>query len=330
VLDNLVGHISTLSSIYHKPPEFFIKDSKSVTLKNRDGAESSEEESSEYDESDEDYDTESSDDEGAETKQQSGNGQVSDMFGLDAMMGFDANANAPSTSASTHSSDPIVLQAAQGKGLQIRAVCSREIGRPTMTLTFENQSSQRVSNFLFKFNGNWLGATPGGRIAEGGADPNGSVTLALPLALGGTVANPQDRNVQIGMKCELGVLYFGVNVPAHIFFEENGKMGVKEFADAWRSLASDAKAAGTASSPKFGTDIDAMSSALQACNVFFIAKRQMEGRGLVAFFSLRAQNTAVAVEICINPQTSATAVTCKSANDSLAAVALQGILAHIN
>lgn len=35
VLDMLIGNISTLASIYHKAPEFFVKDHKSIALKNK-------------------------------------------------------------------------------------------------------------------------------------------------------------------------------------------------------------------------------------------------------------------------------------------------------
>lgn len=35
VLDMLISNISTLASIYHKPPEFFVKDHKSISLKNK-------------------------------------------------------------------------------------------------------------------------------------------------------------------------------------------------------------------------------------------------------------------------------------------------------
>ena len=65
VLDMLIGNISTLASIYHKPPEFFVKDHKSISLKNKsaggkkgEDSDSSSESSSSDDDDEEEDDSE--------------------------------------------------------------------------------------------------------------------------------------------------------------------------------------------------------------------------------------------------------------------------------
>ncbi|KAF7053865.1 hypothetical protein CFC21_061678 [Triticum aestivum] len=245
LLDELLANISTLSSVYHKPPEAFVSRVKAAPR--ADDEEFADAGETGYSESP------SQGVDGASPSSSTGTSSnvpvkqpaaaaaavaapIPDLLG--DLMGLD-NALVPvdEPKASSGPPLPVVLPSTTGQGLQISAQLVRRDGQIYYDISFENGTHGVLDGFMIQFNKNTFGLAAGG-----------------PL------------QVQ-------GCLYIFDKGLLHVFFGEDGKMERTSFLEAWKSLPDDNEFSKEYPNSVISS-IDATVEHLAASNVFFIAKRK--------------------------------------------------------
>lgn len=197
---NQMAHLATLASIYHKPPDTFIKGQGEIKFHNVEDVEqqeSSEEEESSEDE-DEDEDTDEDEDEdvnGYEVKQKVHHSESKDepvdLLGADDLLGLDMGASNTSTSNSgggdvldllgdfdfapanggggsgVDTSVPVCMAFGNDDigDVQIRSQFARKNNQLVLVFCVENRSNKQLNRFALKLNRNFWGLTPASKIS---------------------------------------------------------------------------------------------------------------------------------------------------------------------
>ncbi|CAH8441891.1 unnamed protein product [Schistosoma bovis] len=197
----------------------------------------------------------------------------------------------------------VLLEAARGKGLEIRGTFSRKTATAQvfMELTLTNNALTPMSGFAIQFNKNSFGLVPAQALnVPTPLMPHQSVNVSLPLATTGPVMKMVPlMNLQIAVKNNIDVFYFATLVPMHILFVEDGEMDKRVFLATWKDIPSQNEQQFTLS-PKNLT-ADACSSKLRQNNVFTIAKRNLDGQDML-YQSMKLTNGIwVLAELKIQP-----------------------------
>jgi len=351
VLDNLIANISTLASVYHKPPESFVKGGKTFVFKSAGDPKNDSDEDAESGEDGQgdsaDPDGEKQEEEEAHAPQEShddGNASsdeekerppaakpaaTMDVLG-DLLSSFDAGASAAGSSpfgmdllVSKGVTQPktLVLNADEGKGIQIYCSFSRQSNEIRMNLHLENRSSTRLENFAVKFNKNFYGLSPSGPMkVPNGIAPGASADTSFPLRFDGAV-DPACKMglLQVAVKTDLGVIYFKDTVQAYILFSEDGEVQSSDFINQWKSLGDDKE---TKMDITTAPDLAAIRNKLTAYNMFFVAKRTVAGKGDVLYLSAKCRGETLLIELTIGADVKGCI---KSQNSALSQAALTGI-----
>jgi AP-1 complex subunit beta-1 len=333
VLDVLLNNLSTLSSVYHKPPELFVFGAKAtLTLKatnvKKQGSDSDSDSESEDGGDGKDSPEDSDSGEGSGSGSDSGDEKTAvstaptkpvelDLFG-------GLLSSAVSTPAVFVSNDPIVLPMSQGKGIQVRNSFLRQNGALCMNLTFENGSQQTISQFALKFNVNYAGLSAAAPLRVSPVPPGGSASALLPLnASGESVPSAKPGVLQCALKTDLGqVVYFQASLPVYLLFEESGKLQDAEFLRIWASILPQNEFH-TEIPNRVPQTVEAVKAAMSKYNVFFIAHRPAEGRGDVMYFSMRYKGATFLADVAINGPVCTSCV--KGEQPSMGATVLQGL-----
>ncbi|CAL9226580.1 unnamed protein product [Arabidopsis halleri] len=274
LLDELLANISTLSSVYHKPPEAFVTRLKTTVQKTED----------------EDYV------EGSETgyPETSGNpvdgaaspaattgyapkpaAPVPDLLG--DLMGSDNAAIVPVDEPTTPSGRPlpVVLPASKGQGLQISAQLTRQDGQVFYTMLLENNSQSLLDGFMIQFNKNSFGLAAVGPLQVPPLQPGASARTMLPMVLSQNMsAGPTSSVLQVAVKNnQQPVWYFEDKIVLHALFSEDGRMERGTFLETWRSLP-DSNEVQKEFPGIIITSVESTLDLLAASNMFFIAKRK--------------------------------------------------------
>ncbi|ESQ55006.1 hypothetical protein EUTSA_v10024360mg [Eutrema salsugineum] len=280
LLDELLANISTLSSVYHKPPEAFVTRLKTTVQKTED----------------EDYV------EGSETgySETSGNpvegaasppgttgyvrkpapavatpAPVPDLLG--DLMGSDNAAIVPVDEPTTPSGPPlpIVLPASSGQGLQISAQLTRQDGQVFYSMLLENNSQSLLDGFMIQFNKNSFGLAAVGPLQVPPLQPGASARTMLPMELFQNMsAGPTNSLLQVAVKNnQQPVWYFTDKIVLHALFSEDGRMERGTFLETWRSLP-DSNEVQKEFPGITITSVESTLDLLAASNMFFIAKRK--------------------------------------------------------
>ncbi|CAN7014134.1 unnamed protein product [Brassica rapa subsp. trilocularis] len=277
LLDELLANISTLSSVYHKPPEAFVTRLKPTVQKTED----------------EDYV------EGGETEI-SGNpvdgaapvaaapAPVPDLLG--DLMGTDDAAIVPVDDYTTLSGPPlhVVLPASSGQGLQISAQLTRQDGQVFYSMLLENSSQSVLDGFMIQFNKNSFGLAAAGPLQVQPLQPGESARTMLPMVLSQNMSDgPTNSLLQVAVKNnQPPVKYFTDKIVLHALFSEDGRMERGTFLETWRSLPDSNEVQKDFPGITI-TSIDSTLDLLAASNMFFIAKRK-NGNQDVLYLSAKA------------------------------------------
>jgi len=270
LLELLVSQISTLSSIYHKPPEAFVVRQRPT--------------SSMEDESDDDmeeYAEEEDDDhynEGEGTgvssktttgKEEGGKGNEVDLLdmldmdddgptssapsntttsGNDTLDFFSDSTPAPVTSLTAVVEKKIFCSTQQGEGIEIRGIMSinQSNNSPQLEMDFTNTSSAAVNALAIKFNTNTFGITanvPTINFPTPLAPNGGKGSFTLPLQLTPQALNtsqPPSTNLQTAMKnmSTNKVFYYTTSVNLDAILKIDGQVQKAAFGQAWQTTAS--------------------------------------------------------------------------------------------
>ena len=243
LLNELLTHISSLASVYHKPPELFVPDYKKKGNS-----------SNEFGEDGDEDDTTSTSDQ----VQKSQNGgtpstpttKQNEIPTMDSLLDF--GNDSPSTTQKTQNTSGggisfddlfggsttsqqveevptfqynTLLSAEKGKGLQVDGVVTRLNGEATYNLKFTNRTNGPLNGFAIKFNKNAFGFAPSAPLNVPEINPGSYYEAKLPLAPKGQQAFGNSNALQTALKVnQLGVLYFQDFVDLTTTFEENGKV----------------------------------------------------------------------------------------------------------
>lgn len=269
LLDELVANISTLASVYHKPPESFVSKmkGKQKTFKHRQARAEQRD-----DEEEEVYEDE-----------QSASGTAStadgDLLGLGGSV-------APATSASSGSAGGAAaaggdttrqptqwLAAAAGGGLSVFGVFSRsESDEPSAELTLRNESAAPLSGLAIQFNKNVLKLAPVSAVLEvGSLAPGQTVTTTVRLKHSGNASEPKET-IDVAFKTNVGVYYGAAKCPLWVGFESSGRLGKQTYLEQWKALGDDVERRHTLSGSGARTPA-AVTKRLASHNVFEVAQR---------------------------------------------------------
>ncbi|CAN6295077.1 unnamed protein product [Urochloa humidicola] len=283
LLDELLANISTLSSVYHKPPESFVSRVKAAPrVDDEEFADTAE---AGYSESPSQGVDGASPSSSAGTSsnvpvKQPGAGSppapaaMPDLLG--DLMGMD-NAIVPVDEPAAPSGPPlpVLLPSTTGQGLQISAQLTRHDGQIYYDISFENGTQGVLDGFMIQFNKNTFGLAAGEALKVPPLQPGASSRTLLQMVPFQNIAPGAPNSLlQVAVKNnQQPVWYFNDKIPLQVFFVEDGKMERASFLESWKSLPDDHEF--TKEFPgSVISSIDATVERLAASNVFFIAKRK--------------------------------------------------------
>jgi len=298
LLDTLIANISTLSSVYHKPPESFVKGGRTVRLTKSDEKDGSDSDSDSESESESESGSEESGSEESEEEKSAPRGTPAS---IDILGGLaDLSMSGPDIEPSFNApevSRRIVLTSAKGKGLQIASAMTRNQGRLYLDMLFQNQTQSTLNNFAIKFNKNFFGITPTAAIIRTDPIPaGGQREIQVPIQLGATDVQAKADFLQVALKTDFGVVYFQDEITAHLLFSEDGALDKSSFLQEWKDLGDDEE---SASIPAGITGTDAIRNRLEQFNVFTVANRTVPAKGDILYMALTVSGTVVLLELTI-------------------------------
>lgn len=342
LLDELICHIASLASVYHKPPTAFVEGRTAgvrKSLPNRSVAESN---NNDLSEATVIPNQESligdllSMDIGAPVPPPAANQpQQSNIDllggGLDILLGGPPTAPEPAvvqnpgnngllgdifglnTSTNTMVAVPRItwLPAEKGKGLEIQGTFARRAGGVFMDMTFTNKAMQAMSQFAIQLNKNTFGLVPGAPLQVPSLPPGQSAEVSLKLNTNGPVLRMEPiNNLQIAVKNNVDVFYFACLVHGHTMFSEEGQLDKRVFLSTWKEIPAANEVQYTLSG--IVGNADAIASKMTANNVFTIAKRNVEGQDML-YQSLKLENNVWALlELKLSPGSSDGTLSLKS------------------
>lgn len=342
LLDELICHISSLASVYHKPPTAFVEGRSAgvrKSLPNR--------------VVDNDSNSHHSDATSVIPNQESLIGDLLSMDigapvpaaapsaapqsnvdllggGLDILMGGGPPAPAVDPIMNTGtgllgdifglntSSNPMVavpritwLPAEKGKGLEVQGTFARRGGHVFMDMTFTNKAMQVMNGFAIQLNKNSFGMVPGAPLQVPSLPPSQSAEVSLQLNATGPVQRMEPiNNLQIAVKNNVDVFYFACLVHGNVMFTEDGQLDKRVFLSTWKEIP----AANEVQYNLHGIvgNADAVAARMTANNIFTIAKRNVEGQDML-YQSLKLENNVwVLLELKLAPGSSEGTLSLKS------------------
>jgi AP-1 complex subunit beta-1 len=354
VLDTLLANISTLASIYHKPPESFVKGGKTFVFKNQGDEKESDDDESEDgqgDSNDPDNEqpaeetetgtTEAAQDEGHASSDEEKDtpkspkahatpAPVTDLLGVftdmpsappGAVIGLDDLVGSGPRPVSQ--AKKLVLSAAEGKGVQISSGFTRINNELRMIFTIENKTQQPLQNFAVKFNKNFYQVLPAGPIKlQNPIAPGSSAETSFPVRYEGALDTACKVNaLQVAVKTDFGVVYFKDNIEPYLLFSEDGVLQGAEFIRLFKEIGDDKEVKQDFKANP--NNADAIRAKLVDYNVFFVAKRFVQGKGDMLYMSAKFRGEFVLFEFTIAADTKAVA---KSADAWLTKAALDCVV----
>ncbi|XP_050068509.1 AP-1 complex subunit beta-1 isoform X1 [Anopheles maculipalpis] len=358
LLDELICHISSLASVYHKPPTAFVEGRGAgvrKSLPNR-SASAAGEDSSTVPEATVIPNQESligdllSMDIGAPAAPAAPVPASSNVDllggGLDILLGGGpaaTNDTAPATTAAAGASaaggllgdifgiGPVSttnmiqipkitwLPADKGKGLEIQGTFSRRAGQVYMDMTFTNKAMQAMTGFAIQLNKNSFGLVPSAPLQVAPLQPSQSVDTSLPLGTTGPVQRMEPlNNLQVAIKNNVDIFYFACLVHGNVLFVEDGQLDKRVFLTTWKEIP----AANEIQYNLHGIvgTADTVAAKMTANDIFTIAKRNVEGQDML-YQSLKLTNNIwVLLELKLSPGSSDATLSLKTRSVEVGAI----------
>ncbi|CAM9617467.1 unnamed protein product [Pylaiella littoralis] len=321
VLDMLIGQISTLSSIYYKPPEAFVM--KQPPISRVGDLDDEDEDEEDFADEDEDYDYDGTNAEGgltgssdSATNGGSGGGAV-DLLSMDDLTINDPPAAAPAAGVAAAAGGgivdlfgggggvgaaaappappvqkPVVCTAAQGGGLEILGAFVLRGGGLFLDVDVNNREAAPTQQLAVQLNKNTFGIVPAQQqIAfdqplTQGASASYSLPMSISPAMLAPPGTPVTAPVQTALKnMQTGaVLYFNIPVDAvGTMLAPVGPMGRDQFLAAWKSVDDSLEVSKEAAGLPFNGDVSAVTRKLEERNIYFVAGREAPGQQIVYY-----------------------------------------------
>ena len=203
------------------------------------------------------------------------------------------------------------LPAEKGKGLEIQGTFARRGGHVFMDMTFTNKAMQAMNGFAIQLNKNSFGMVPGAPLQVPNLPPSQTAEVSLQLNATGPVQRMEPiNNLQIAVKNNVDVFYFACLVHGHTLFAEDGQLDKRVFLSTWKEIP----AANEVQYNLHGIvgNADAVAARMTANNIFTIAKRNVEGQDML-YQSLKLDNNVwVLLELKLAPGSSEGTLSLKS------------------
>jgi len=323
LLDELICHIASLASVYHKPPTAFVEGK--VGLKRMLPARQPGEADSDEDAGKEgggtvlpepgsligdllDMDIGGGGGAAAPSVPDPAGAGGPDLLGggLDQLMGSGLSSAAASAATTNNLLGDIFgmgggstvtgyvppkqvwLSAAKGKGLEISGSWCLKNNQIHMEMTFSNKAMQAMQGFGIQLNKNSFGVVAAQPLNIPLLNAGQTLDLSLPMSTTGPVQKMDPlSNIQVAIKNSIDIFYFACIAPIHIFFSEDGAMEKKTFLNTWKDIPA-------ANEIQYSLDnvectSDGISTKMGQNNTFTVAKRTLEGQDMI-YQSLKLTN----------------------------------------
>ncbi|CAH1110201.1 unnamed protein product [Psylliodes chrysocephalus] len=354
LLDELICHISSLASVYHKPPTAFVEGRSAGIRKTLPARQGSADDSASAPETTVIPNQESligdllSMDLNAPAPSMAAPAAAPtsnvDLLGggLDVLLGggndisgVPTTAAAPTTtgllgdifgipSAPTMYTPPKILwlPAEKGKGLEIQGTFSRRSGQMSMDMTLTNKAMQAMTGFAIQFNKNSFGIMPHAPFSAPPLQPGQSLEYSMPLNTTGPVQRMDPlTTLQVAIKNNVDVFYYACQIPIQVLFSEDGTLDKRVFLTTWRDIPGANEVQYTLNDVKGNTDT--VSNKMTLNNIFTIAKRNVEGQDML-YQSLKLTNNIwVLLELKLQPGVPTATLSLKSRSVEVAPYVFQ-------
>ncbi|KAK6967247.1 AP-2 complex subunit beta [Biomphalaria glabrata] len=221
--------------------------------------------------------------------------------GMDALGGLNDIFGIATQSSFYVPPQEVWLTAVKGKGMEVTGTFARRNKQIYMELTFTNKAMQPMMGFAIQFNKNSFGLQPATPLQlQSPLPPNQSASTSLALNTQGQIQKMEPlTNLQVAVKNNISVFYFSCQIPLHILFTEEGEMDKKDFLSSWKEIPSQNEVQSTITNVQHNADT--VSQKLRNNNIFTIAKRNVEGQDML-YQSLSLTNgIRVLAELKIQP-----------------------------
>lgn len=308
ILDELIGKISTLASVYHKLPSAFVVRSTVSELREQ---------------TEDDGDRNDDDDEGSSDRHDdgghagdAGSGPV-DLLDMGSMsvseppraaapapasaslVDIFGGAPAPAAAAPAPVHKKVLLNAQQGKGLVMKGAFTRKNNAFVLEVDYENQGAAPIAGVAIQLNKSTFGVVPLQQQVTFPAPlgPGQSVSHTLPMGVNPAFVNASvapNLGLQVAIKnlSSGDVLYFQSDLDLPAIFIEGGGLEKTEFINLWKSISEANEH--YFSVPTGGRSVDAVSDVLKHSNVFYVAKRGVDNKE-IAYYSVKTMTGVVAL-----------------------------------
>ncbi|XP_014224741.1 AP-1 complex subunit beta-1 isoform X2 [Trichogramma pretiosum] len=327
LLDELICHISSLASVYHKPPTAFVEGRsaglrKSLPARTSSGEESRQPQAQVIPAQDSLIGDLLSMDIGGPTLVTPAPAASAGLdllsSGLDSILGGDLTTSQPAVSQTTTGLLGDIfgftagttsyvapktnwLPAEKGKGFDVWGTFSRKNGQINMDLTFTNKAMQPMGGFAIQLNKNSFGLAPAAPLqVPAPLNPGQSIEVSIVLSTIGAVQRMEPlNNLQVAIKNNIDVFYFACLVPMNVYFSEDGQLDKRVFLSTWKDIPAQNEVQYTLTGIMLTTD--QVVTKMQQNNVFTIAKRNVEGQDMLYQSLKLVNNVWVLIELKIQP-----------------------------
>ena len=302
LLEELLGNLATLSSVYHKPPEAFVM----KTFQQSTGDDDDDEDEYMEEEMPTDGTTEGGEGNsyggdlldldlggGGETQQPAPSGGG----GLDLLGGFDS----PPTQQAA--SKPPLVTSEAGHGVFMNGGMDKIDGQLCLDLEVGNTTSTPLQNFAVQFNKNTFGICPtNAQLTLPVAVSNGSTTPArINLAVTPQMLNAAETNtnLQVAIKNTTtgAVFYFTAPIGMEYLMAATPAMEIQNLITTWRSIDESLEASVVVNDLPT-VDIEAVKAKLGAHDINFSAAKEVQPGQHVVYFSCKTvTNSSFLVEL---------------------------------
>jgi AP-1 complex subunit beta-1 len=308
LLNQLLHHVGSLASVYHKPPNTFVTKLKGIKR--------------EYNAPRDDDDDEVGSEEQGGGGGGGGGARTADLVGLGDLMQALPQAGPPQAYAQAPAQQQggggsllgdlsflqaapaqlapqkrVVLAPAQGGGLGIASTWARRQGQIVWDLTLTNQGQVPLSGLAVQFNVNSIGLIPNPSLgAVPVLSPGQTFDIAVPIpATGSKVAGPFSDSLQIAVKTNVGIFYFSDQIFFETILAENGLLEGPAFIQAWSAIPEQLEH--MAELNGLQTNPEVIKAKLSQSRVFFVAQRKVDNQDVLYFSGRTDGGVAVLLEV---------------------------------
>jgi AP-1 complex subunit beta-1 len=266
VLDDLVAQISTLASVYHKPPETFVPKIKAVAPSKKANKAKEKETQAKSASS-------SSSPTPAVNNINTGSLLIDDLPTAGSSGSLRDILASPPTNTNRRIVERFpVLDVQRGQGMEVKAGFLRSSnGSISLELSITNHLSQPIGQFKLQFKQNYFKLAPvNADVALNAVAPQQTAEVSVPL----TFTNQQAAvalTIDVAIKNNVGVAYMTIPFPLYNAFDESAPTAKVAYLEAWKSIEKEAYK----DIPNlFSPDLATVQARLEAYNILFVAKRK--------------------------------------------------------